>query len=141
MWLRDNIDIGVARNASTPISLQFIDEYSNEPVDLTDYSASMSISTVAGTPPIANIDVVIDAPLDGGLSVTLNGSDFSEVDGVDAFRVNNVRVVAARRTGWGSPTGTASRVAFDTSTATTADLAQRLKALIDDLIAHGLIGA
>ena len=36
---------------------------------------------------------------------------------------------------------TADPPAFDTATVTTAQLAQRLKALIDDLISHGLIGA
>ena len=34
----------------------------------------------------------------------------------------------------------ATRSTFDTSTVTTTQLAERLKALIDDLTAHGLIG-
>jgi hypothetical protein len=51
------------------------------------------------------------------------------------------KVVASRRTGWAAPTGTATRSAFDTSSATVGQLAERLKALIDDLTAHGLIGA
>lgn len=59
----------------------------------------------------------------------------------NVFRIGSNQVVAARRTGWVAPTGTASRATFDTATATTADLAQRLKALIDDLTTHGLIGA
>lgn len=59
----------------------------------------------------------------------------------NVFRIGSNQVVAARRTGWAAPTGTASRATFDTATATTADLAQRLKALIDDLTTHGLIGA
>jgi hypothetical protein len=33
-----------------------------------------------------------------------------------------------------APTGTASRATFDTTTVTTAQLAQRVKALIDDLM-------
>lgn len=57
------------------------------------------------------------------------------------YRIGGTQVVASRRTGWGAPTGTANRTAFDTSTATTAALAERLKALIDDLTAHGLIGS
>lgn len=59
----------------------------------------------------------------------------------NVFRIGSNQVVAARQTGWAAPTGTASRATFDTATATTADLAQRLKALIDDLTTHGLIGA
>lgn len=51
-----------------------------------------------------------------------------------------VQVVGARRTGWTTPTGTPTRTGYATSTATTTQLAETLKALIDDLIAHGLIG-
>jgi hypothetical protein len=57
------------------------------------------------------------------------------------YKVDAVKVVSNRRTGWGAPTGTASRATFETSGATVGQLAQRLKALIDDLLAHGLIGS
>lgn len=67
---------------------------------------------------------------------------FSVVTGAaPELHLNSVKVVGTRRTGWAAPTGTAARTAFDTATATTGELAQRLKALIDDLSAHGLIGA
>ncbi len=58
-----------------------------------------------------------------------------------ALQANGTQVVGARRTGWSAPTGTATRSAFATSSVTTAQLAERVKALIDDLIAHGLIGS
>lgn len=51
------------------------------------------------------------------------------------------RVLVTRRVGWGAPTGTATRTTFDTATVTLAQLAERVKALIDDLTTHGLIGA
>ena len=51
------------------------------------------------------------------------------------------QVVAARQTGWTAATGTATRTTFATASVTTEQLAQAVKALIDDLIAHGLIGA
>jgi hypothetical protein len=57
------------------------------------------------------------------------------------YRVGGVQVTGARRTGWSAPGGTASRASFETGAVTTVQLAQRLKALIDDLIAHGLIGS
>lgn len=53
------------------------------------------------------------------------------------------KVLAARKTGWATATGTATRTTFDTATVTTAQLAERVKALIDDLHAtagHGIIG-
>jgi len=51
------------------------------------------------------------------------------------------KVLGARATGWSAATGTATRTTFDTATATTTQIAERLKALLDDLIAHGMIGA
>ncbi len=57
-----------------------------------------------------------------------------------AYRVDGVKVVGNRATGWSAATGPASRASYDTATVTIAQLAQRLKALIDDLIGHGLIG-
>ena len=58
-----------------------------------------------------------------------------------AISISGTQVVATRRGGWGAPSGTATRTGFDTATATTGQLAERLKALIDDLTAHGLIGS
>lgn len=57
------------------------------------------------------------------------------------YRINSVQVVGARRTGWVAATGTPSRATFDSATVTLPQLAARVQALIDDLIAHGLIGA
>jgi len=54
---------------------------------------------------------------------------------------SGTQVLTTRQTGWAAATGTATRTAFATSTVTTEQLAQRVKALIDDLISHGLIGA
>jgi hypothetical protein len=54
---------------------------------------------------------------------------------------NFTQVLTARRTGWGNQTGTATRTAWDTSTVTTTALAQAVKALLDDLKSHGIIGA
>jgi len=51
------------------------------------------------------------------------------------------QVVSGRKTGWTAATGTATKTTFDTTTVTTEQLAERVKALIDDLISHGLIGA
>ena len=63
------------------------------------------------------------------------------VDTGNSYKVNNVAVVGATKTGWTAATGTSTRTTFATTTVTTEQLAQRLKALIDDLISHGLIGA
>lgn len=57
------------------------------------------------------------------------------------FRVNGQQVLVGRRTGWSAPTGTATRTSFATGSVTLSQLAERLKALIDDLSVHGMIGA
>ena len=56
------------------------------------------------------------------------------------YYVGASKVVGTRVTGWTAASGTATRTTFDTATVVIEDLAQRVKALIDDLIAHGLIG-
>lgn len=61
----------------------------------------------------------------------LNGGNYS---------VSGTQVVGTRKTGWSTPTGTATRTAFATGSVSTAALAQAVKALIEDLTSHGLIG-
>jgi hypothetical protein len=51
------------------------------------------------------------------------------------------QVVTSQQHGWGAPTGTISRSSLNTGTATLANVAQTLGALITDLETHGLIGA
>lgn len=58
-----------------------------------------------------------------------------------SFFVGTNQVVSSRKSGWTAPTGTATRTTFATSTVTLPQLAERVKALIDDLMSHGLIGA
>ena len=61
-----------------------------------------------------------------------------------AIYVWGSKVVDDRRTGWTTATGTATRTSFATNTVTLPQLAERVKALIDDLHAdagHGLIGS
>lgn len=78
-------------------------------------------------------------------NVTTSSTVFSIGDGgnvniTGTFSIIGTQVVTSRRTGWSTPTGTVSRATFDTGSATTAQLAQALAALIDDLTSHGLIG-
>lgn len=59
------------------------------------------------------------------------------------YKVGTNQVLGARKTGWATATGTATRTTFATGSVTLAQLAERVKALIDDLHAtagHGLIG-
>lgn len=56
------------------------------------------------------------------------------------YKTNALQVLGARRTGWAAPSGTATRTTFATGSVTLPQLAERVKALIDDFIAHGAIG-
>jgi hypothetical protein len=71
------------------------------------------------------------------LSVTGN---IQVTEATDGFHVGANQVLGSRQTGWAAPTGTATRTTFVTSTVTTEQLAERVKALLDDLTTHGLIG-
>lgn len=83
---------------------------------------------------------------------------YGQVNTKVAFSVDGTQVLSNRVTGWGSPTGTAARTTFATYTSpdisasyTEAEvqaladhveiLSQRLKALLDDLATHGVIGS
>lgn len=61
-------------------------------------------------------------------------------DTSSGYRFNGVQVAGARATGWTAATGTATRTTFATGAVTLPQLAEHVKALIDDLITHGLIG-
>ena len=68
-----------------------------------------------------------------------DGGTLRMIDGASII-IDNKQVVQERIGGWGTSTGTALKTAFDTGTVTTEELAKRVKALIDDLGTHGLIG-
>lgn len=57
------------------------------------------------------------------------------------FDAGGLQLLTTRQKGWAAATGTASRLTYATDTVTLPQLAQRVKALIDDLTSHGLIGA
>lgn len=95
--------------------------------------------TVAGAAmPLSIGGSQVGINISGGDRVTINSS---AANFIVPIQFGGNQVVAARRTGWSAATGTAARTGFATATVTTAELAERVKALIDDLTAHGLIGA
>ena len=68
---------------------------------------------------------------------------FDTASNTKVYKVNGVQVAGPRKTGWATATGNATRSTFDTSSVTLTQLAERVKALIDDLhgaAGHGLIG-
>jgi hypothetical protein len=79
----------------------------------------------------------------GGASFLAPNINISDNGFGAEYRIGGNAVVRARRTGWSMPSGTTNRSGFNTATVTTSELAERVKALIEDLSAslgHGLIG-
>lgn len=75
--------------------------------------------------------------------VTLSAFGVINAPNGGALQISSTQVVGARKTGWAVATGTATRTTYDTTTVTLPQLAERVKALIDDLhgtAGHGLIG-
>lgn len=98
-------------------------------------------SLIAGTNSLASVGGLVinngDATVNGQIRTVAGNVDLD----AGVVRIASTQVVRARVTGWGAPTGTATRSTFATGSVTTAQLAERVKALIDDLTTHGLIGA
>lgn len=113
---------------------------------------STSDSVGFGTAAVSNVRVIIKAQdnTSSNYAVYVNDSTntlifFIRNDGLlnmkGPIQINAAQVVTSRRTGWAAATGTATRTTFATGSVTLAALAEHVKALIDDLITHGLIGA
>lgn len=77
----------------------------------------------------------------GALGVTGNAILGGAIDHNGSTIGFNGTAPVAKSTGWGAPTGTATKTTFATTTVTTQQLAERVKALIDYLTSRGDIGA
>lgn len=102
-------------------------------------SAVLTIGSAASTPAdfsTINKGIIL-------LSTSGSGSlDLNTAGGFPKIIMNTSQVLRERQTGWGSPTGTSTKSAFDTATVTTSQLAERVKALIEACKDyHGFISA
>ena len=110
-------------------------------ISVTNNSSFFGMNT-KGTQNATNENVFCyNATGNGSNTVTIGDSNITNNFFRGALSLNGTQVISTRRTGWIAPTGTATRTTFATSTVTLSELAETVKALIDDLINHGLIGA
>jgi hypothetical protein len=107
-------------------------------------SSASTISNDDGT----IIRLLRSTTTNGGLAVKTTGDTFDRILLIAGGTIRTgdgtaapVQVISTRVTGWGTPTGTLARTTFDTGTATLVQVANRLGALVTDLLGHGLIGA
>ena len=94
---------------------------------------NMQVNNGAASFQIATDGIVTITPSGSGKGININSAS-------GIYKINNVQVVGPRRTGWAAWTGTANRTSFATGTATLVQVAEALKALMDDCTTHGLIG-
>jgi hypothetical protein len=136
-----NADAGFVLTTNNPITLD------TTSLTWTQFSGAGQITSGAGLTKSGNtIDVVTASS--SRIVVNADSIDLATT-GIVAGTYRSVQVdtygraIAGSnpsRTGWTASTGTATRSALATSTATTTQVAERLKALIDDLIALGILG-
>jgi hypothetical protein len=109
--------------------------------------AAADYATLTGTETLTNKTITGATIKNGGGSTLISSTGVMDnITGIDlepgsVFSINGTTVVEARKTGWGASGGTLTRTTFVTSTVTLEQLAERVAALITDLIDHGLIGA
>jgi hypothetical protein len=104
-------------------------------------AASVQLLWGSGASSFGPADVGLARLASASLKVTNGGLGTGSLTAASYYDENSNQLLNARKTGWSAPTGTATRTTFSTATVTTTQLAERVKALIDDLTSHGLIGA
>ena len=111
-------------------------------ISVTNNSCFFGMSA-KGTQNATNENVFgFNATGNGSNTVTIGDSNITNNFFRGALSLNGTQVISTRRTGWVAPTGTPTRTTFATSTVTLSQLAETVKALIDDLSTHhGLIGS
>lgn len=103
----------------------------------TGTSVSVPLQICQDLVPILTLTTAKELNITPATRVGITGS----VDATGVYKIGGTQVLGARKTGWTAATGTATRSTFATSTVTLSQLAERVKALIDDLVSHGVIGA
>lgn len=136
-----NANRGFALITANPITLD------TTALTFTQVTAAGQLSGGAGLTRTGNVLDVVSAST-SRLVVNPDSVDLATT-GVVAGTYRSVQVDAYGRaiagtnpsqSGWTAPTGTATRTGFATSSATVTQVAQALKAVIDDLITLGILG-
>jgi hypothetical protein len=143
-----------------------LEAHGSSPLNVTALRGQLGEPQVASAPTLTALPALSDSSYEDGALISFNsqlyrrnritepgswdavtspsiGSNpsFNSVTVTTTYSVGANQVVGSRKTGWGAWTGVATRSSIATGAATTQNCAEAIKALVDDLIAHGLIGA
>lgn len=133
-------DLGVVRNASVGGTLDVTGLGTFNSLTVTGpLVTNGGISAADGGLEFNGTAAFSGAITTAGLNVIV-GSNNSNLSATGLF-FQGTKSVGLRQFGWAPATGAINRATFDTATVTTSQLAERVKALLDDLTVHGLIGA
>jgi hypothetical protein len=126
--------------------LQFYDSTNAAYRGFVGYGTGILTSATASTFGLRSNGDMMFSTNGGYVAITIDTSQNTDhagncgVASGKVYKVNGTQVVSARRTGWTAQTATASRADLGASP-TVGAIASFLRALYDDLAAHGLIGA
>jgi len=81
MWLADPIPLEVSRVADILIGLQFFDEDTDLPLDLTGFTFSAKVAMTDGEASFYSPAVTVDDVINGSVNVNFAGTGFSSVAG------------------------------------------------------------
>lgn len=136
---------GALHNAATGATAGFMSAADKTILDAATTTATpdtLVLRGVSGGSNFAGTLTIVNLSSTGTISTTSTIGATGAINSNAQYNVSGTRVVSARQTGWAAPTGTSTRTTFDTATVTTAQLAERVKALLEDLGnvgGHGLI--
>jgi hypothetical protein len=134
------VAIGANTNGATPQNPQ----YTLTVTSLNSDYATAVLNRNATNPFGLRIQYPLVSPADTGhdfIHCDANGTTYFQVASNGNVSIAGTRILTSQRPGWTAATGTATRSTFATGSVTLSQLAEHVKALIDDLLSHGIIGA
>lgn len=94
MWIKDSVDIEVARNTTTPIGFQLWDEVSQLPLDITGFSFTCSIALADGEKAIISHNVDISDAENGEFNIVFDGRSYQAVPGMKELSKATYQIIA-----------------------------------------------
>lgn len=96
MWLGEPLDIEVSRSASLLIGLQFFDEVTDTPLDLSGYSFAGKVAPVEGDASVYSPVVAVSEAEQGWVDVTFDGTELDGIEGLKEKATAHYEITASK---------------------------------------------